>query len=190
MKEIRESRGCKYYFETGLYKGGSLSKALSCGFEKCFSLEIRTDFVAECTKKFAAAITANKCQIFNADSVFIAKYLSQIPKGRTMFFLDAHLDNEEILDKAISKPHRACPLLVELKAIGTLPQKDHVIIIDDARILRKSYPWGEKAYGNSNFIVIIKNIIMAINPNYRFRLLDGTNIKDDIIMAYIPAQEK
>ena len=62
--------------------------------------------------------------------------------------------------------------------------KNNIILVDDLRIIKQSFPWGEDSYGNINFYDEIKKIILEINPEYKFITLDG-HIKDDVLMCYI-----
>ena len=79
---------------------------------------------------------------------------------------------------------KKCPLFYELEAIKNIERKDNLILIDDLRIIKESFPWGERSYGNINFLEQIKNIILSINENYKFSTLNG-HIKDDVLLAYI-----
>jgi hypothetical protein len=100
-------------------------------------------------------------------------------KDKTMFFLDAHVDNENIHNYKVR-----CPLFDELEAIKSIERKDNVILIDDLRIIQDSFPWDERSYGNIDFLQQIKNIILTINKDYKFDTLNGC-IHDDILIAYI-----
>ena len=79
---------------------------------------------------------------------------------------------------------KKCPLFEELSAIGNLERKDHIILIDDLRVIKEKFPWGELSYGNINFLDQIKNKILSINENYKFSTLNG-NIENDVLIAYI-----
>jgi hypothetical protein len=100
-------------------------------------------------------------------------------KNKTMFFLDAHVDNENIHNYKMK-----CPLFYELEAIKSIERKDNVIMIDDLRIIKSVFPWGEKSYGNIDFLQQIKQFILTINKDYKFSTLNGY-IEDDILIAYI-----
>lgn len=95
------------------------------------------------------------------------------------FFLDAHVDNMDIHNYK-----KKCPLFEELLAIANLERKDHIILIDDLRIIKSAFPWGEKSYGNIDFLEQIKIKILSINKNYKFSTLDG-HIKNDVLIAYL-----
>ena len=98
---------------------------------------------------------------------------------KTMFFFDAHVDNEFIYNYK-----QKCPLFDELEAIKNIERKDNVILIDDLRIIKESFPWGDKSYGDIDFLSKIKEIILSINKDYKFSTLNGY-IDNDILLAYV-----
>jgi archaellum biogenesis ATPase FlaH len=100
-------------------------------------------------------------------------------KNKTMFFLDAHVDNSNI-----HHYKKRCPLFEELEAIKKIERKDNVILIDDLRIIRNAFPWGETSYGHIDFLKQIIELILTINPDYKFATLDG-HIADDVLIAYV-----
>ena len=79
---------------------------------------------------------------------------------------------------------KKCPLFEELSAIASLERKDHVILIDDLRIIKSTFPWGEQSYGSIDFLQKIKIKILSINENYKFSTLDG-HINNDVLIAYL-----
>ena len=98
-----------------------------------------------------------------------------------MFFLDAHLDHVDLLKYDLKKK---CPLLEELSAIAKLERKDHIILIDDLRLITTNWAWNEKSYGNINFLQAIHELILSINKDYKFTRLDG-HVEKDVLCAYI-----
>ena len=181
LEELRNKFNCNYFFETGLYEGKGSEKALNCKFKKCFCIEIREDLCKNGEKKFKNYIEKGNYFIYLDDSSNLKKYIlnEDFNKNKTIFFLDAHVDN-----KNIHNYKKNCPLFEELDAIQSLERKDNIILIDDLRILKKEFPWGEKSYGNINFLQQIMNKILLINKNYKFATLDGL-IKDDVLVAFI-----
>jgi hypothetical protein len=114
------------------------------------------------------------------DSTNMKKYLTTDTfTNKTMFFLDAHVDNTNIHNY-----RKKCPLFDELDAIKSIHRKDNVILIDDLRIIRNSFPWGETSYGDIDFLQQIKDTILTINKEYKFHTLDG-DINDDVLLAYV-----
>jgi archaellum biogenesis ATPase FlaH len=100
-------------------------------------------------------------------------------KNKTIFFLDAHVDNINIHNYK-----KKCPLFNELEAIKTIERKDNIILVDDLRIIKSTFPGGETSYGNIDFLEQIKNVISTINENYKFSTLNGY-IEDDVLLAYV-----
>ncbi len=184
LEKVRKENNCTYYFETGLYDPRcdiSCKQALSSGFDKVFSVEIRKDFIELGKKIFKSDIDSGKLSLYLDDSTKIQKYIKSddFKLNKTMFFLDAHVDNQNI-----DKYQKKCPLFMELDAISKLERKDHIILVDDLRILKKPFPWREKSYGNINFLEEIKSKILSINKDYKFDTLNG-HIEDDVLIAYL-----
>lgn len=184
LERIREQHQCKVYLETGMWNPTSdisLRKALKCGFDKVYCVEIREDWVAVANQVFAKEIDSNRLTIIHDDSTKLSQYIVNNSdfQEKTIFFLDAHVDNNNIHNYK-----RKCPLLEELNAIHQLPRKDNIIMVDDLRIVSQPFPWGETQYGNINFLERIKEKILEINPQYKFSYLDG-HVPNDVLMAYV-----
>jgi|UniRef100_A0A6C0IMW9 hypothetical protein len=184
LKKEKEAHNCVNYFETGLWDARALvssKQALSAGFEKVFCIELREKWITIGNDVFKEEIENNKYHLYHDDSVHMTKYLENNPDfdKKTMFFLDAHVDNQNIENYT-----KICPVIDELLAIKSLTRKDHVIMVDDLRLLKQPYPWGETGYGALNFMEAIMQIIKEINPEYQFKTLPG-HIEDDVLCAYI-----
>ena len=184
LESLRKTHNCTVYLETGLYDPNvdiSCKKALQCTFNKIYSIEIRNDWVELGNIVFRNEIETGRLTIINGDSSDLANYIrSDVFNQKTLFFLDAHVDNVNI-----HKYKNKCPVFDELKAISELSRKDHVICIDDVRILKTNYPWGENTYGDIRFLDTIISEIKKINPRYEITYLDG-HVKDDVLIAYVP----
>lgn len=183
IEKLREQFNCINYFETGLFDprtNVSSKQALLCNFNKLYCIEIRSDWVALGEQVFQEHIESGRYNLYLDDSVNMGKYLSNDDfNHKTMFFLDAHVDNSNIHNFK-----KRCPLFQELEAISNLDRKDNIIMIDDLRILKSSFPWGESSYGNIDFLQQIKNKILTINQNYNFSTLNG-HIENDVLLAYV-----
>ena len=183
MERLRKRYGCVNYFETGLYdprEDISSRKALRCGFDKVFSIEIRKDWVELGNEIFKDDIMEGKYHLYLDDSANLKKYvMTNDFKNKTMFFLDAHVDNGNIHNYK-----KKCPLFDELEAIKAMERKDNLILIDDLRIIKSAFPWGEKSYGDIDFLQQIIETILTINKDYKFSTLDGV-IQDDVLLAYV-----
>ncbi len=169
---------CNIYFETGLWnvdaEETSLCKALTKNFNKCCSVEINKEFIDIATKKFQIEIDNDKLKLFEGDSKNLKNYLSELNLSnddRILFFLDSHGSGH------------GCPLVEELDAISNLERKDHIILIDDVRIIR-SCVWGDNRYDSKTFENILKKKLLDINPNYQFSYLKGYQ-DNDVLMACI-----
>ena len=183
LEKLRNQHNCINYFETGLWDPRtevSSKKALSCNFDNVFCIEIRDDWVKIGNDVFKDDIQKGRYNLIKDDSTNMKKYLSsEVFKEKTLFFLDAHVDNINIHNYK-----KRCPLFDELEAIDSIKRKDNLILIDDLRIITTPFPWGEDSYGNINFLQKIKEKILTINPNYKFSLLNG-HIENDVLLAYI-----
>ena len=184
LEALRKKHNIVNYLETGLYdprQEVSCRKALTSGFKKVYSIEIRQDWVDIGQDVFDYFIHTNRLRLICDDSANLMKHLHKTNdfQEKTLFFLDAHVDNSDI-----QKFRKRCPVIEELHAISSLDRKDHVICVDDMRIIREMYPWGESSYQGINFEEEIKKIILSINPNYKFEYLDG-HVKGDILYAYV-----
>ncbi len=184
LEDLRKLHGCQTYLETGLWDPRvdvSSKLALKCNFEKVYCIEIRDDWVELGFEVFKDDIYKNRYKLIKDDSVNLSRHINNNCdfEKKTLFFLDAHVDNPDIHNfKYI------CPLFFELDAIGQLSRKDNVICVDDVRILKEMYPWGETKFGNINYVESIKDKIRTINPNYKFSYLNG-HIENDVLIAYV-----
>jgi hypothetical protein len=187
LESLRKEHECVNYFETGLYDprcGVSIRNALSCGFEKVFCIELREDWVELGNEVLKDYINTNRLKLYLDDSANMKKYVNDDNfKNKTIFFLDAHIDGAFTSHQSNYKFR--CPLFEELEAIKSIQRNDNIILIDDLRIIRTLFPWGEGSYGNIDFIEKIKSIILTINKDYKFGTLNG-EIEDDVLIAYIP----
>jgi hypothetical protein len=183
IETLRKKHNCINYFETGLWdprSNVSSKQALQCNFDKVYCIEIRSDWVELGKQIFKEDIQKDRYNLYLDDSTNMKKYLIDNNfKDKTMFFLDAHVDNGNIHNYK-----KKCPLFEELEAIADLKRKDHIIMIDDLRIITTSFPWGETSYGNIDFLQQIKQKILSINENYKFATLNG-HIENDVLIAYI-----
>jgi hypothetical protein len=183
IESLREEHNCLNWFETGLWDprcNVSSRQALKCNFDKVFCVEIRKDWVELGFTEFKRDIDENRYFLYLDDSTNMKKYITTTDfLNKTMFFLDAHVDNDNIKDYK-----KKCPLFDELEAIKSIERKDNVILVDDLRVIKESFPWGEKSYGNIDFLEQIKKTILTINKDYKFSTLKGV-VDDDVLIAYV-----
>jgi hypothetical protein len=183
LEQLRQKYNCVNYFETGLWdpRGEVSSKmALRSGFEKIYCIEIRPDWVCLGLDIFEDDVKTGRYNLILDDSSNMKNYINdKVFENRTMFFLDAHVDNQNIYNYK-----KRCPLFDELEAIKSIDRKDNIIMIDDLRIIKSPLPWGENSYGNINFLQEIMNKITEINKDYKFSTLNG-HIENDVLLAYL-----
>lgn len=181
LEQLRQQHDCKIWFETGLWNADhnvSSKKALACGFEKVFCVEIMEKWVDKGKKVFAPEIASGRYTLIHDDSTNMGTYLGEyVLNDKTMFFLDAHVDAPDIHGYK-----KRCPLLEEIDIIGQLPRKDNVILVNDMRLF--GCFWGEKSYGKIDVLEVIKYQIKSINPNYKFGTLNG-HVENDVLIAYV-----
>jgi hypothetical protein len=181
IEKLRKEHGCVNYFETGLWDPRddiSSKQALNAKFDKVSCIEIREDWVELGKTIFKEDIASGRYNLYLDDSTNMKNYLTNDDK-KTMFFLDAHVDNVNIKNYK-----KKCPLFEELDAIAGLQKNEHIILIDDVRYLKAQFPWGENSYGPINFLEQIMNKILSINSNYKFKSLNGV-IENDVLLAYL-----
>ena len=82
--------------------------------------------------KIKNEIKEEKYYLYHDDSVNMAKYLNQSHFEKKTMFFDAYVD---IIN--IRNYKKICPVIDELLAIKSLARKDHVILIDDLRLLKQ-----------------------------------------------------
>jgi hypothetical protein len=183
LEELRKTFSCENYFETGLWdprSDVSSKKALSCGFKKVYCIEIRNDWVELGNEIFKDEIEKGRYNLILDDSTNMKKYINNDDfDNKTIFFLDAHVDNSNIQNFK-----KRCPLFEELEAISNISRKDNIILIDDLRLIKDAFPWGETSYGNINFLERIIEKIQSINKDYKFKTLNG-HIENDVLLAYV-----
>ena len=183
VESLSKEHNCVNYFETGLWDPRtevSSTMALRSDFAKVYCIEIRKDWVDLGNEVFKEYIVKGKYTLYLDDSTNMKKYITTDDfKNKTMFFFDAHVDNSNIHNYK-----KRCPLFDELEAIKSIERKDNVIMIDDLRIIKNSFPWGETSYGNIDFLQQIKKTILTINKDYKFATLNG-HIADDVLIAYV-----
>lgn len=113
---LKDRYGLRFFTETGTLEGHTALWAKD-HFESVVTVDIKQQAILP-------GVNAVEC-----DS---AKFLEMFPEieGPTMFWLDAHTDE-------------SCPVLREIAAINTYPQKN-LILVDDARLFDTLPAWPKK----------------------------------------------
>jgi len=157
--------GCSYFVETGTYKGYGIDAAKDVGFERYYSAEYLKSLYEECLEKFK---DDDNIFLYNGSS---EKCLEQILKDidkKSLFWLDAH-DS--------FGTGGGIPTYEELKVLKEHPIKNHTLLIDDIPL-----------YFNDG--VELKERILQINSNYKFKMHNPDTRPDYIMVAYVEENEK
>ena len=143
--------------ETGTYAGDMVRK---CGsyFREIYTIELDSILAHEAENKFRKKKHIHVVLGDSGDK--LPDLLKKIDEP-VLFWLDGHFSGG-----VTAKGSTITPLAQELEAISSHRIKEHVILIDDARLL------GKDDYPTENELT---SMLYAINPNYT------VNIKDDIV---------
>ena len=144
------------------------------GFTKVFGIELNEGLFNICkdnTKEL------ENVTVYLGESPDILQMLCSNLNEHATFWLDAHVSGESMP----GGKYGASPLLHELDAINLSSCKEHVIIIDDIRLLDTA----EWEYLKKQDVI---NKLYEINSNYNMVYVDGHDdgrFPDDILIAYI-----
>lgn len=162
VKTFQERFGCPVFIETGTYHG-DMVKSVRKDFHEIYSIELgETLFINACTK-FS---DFSHIHIIRGDSSRVLPELISPMKTKCLFWLDAHYSKGNTAKGSLD-----CPIIQELEIIKDHSVKNHIILIDDARLFNGENGWA-----------LLEDVLMLlkkINANYKIV------VKDDIIRAYI-----
>jgi hypothetical protein len=148
------------FIETGSEQGYGIQQAIEVGFNRIFSIELNHASYLYCLKKY---VQNKDVTLIHGDSSYVLGELLPVINECCTFWLDGHnIDSY--------------PLIAELDAIKQHHIKNHIILIDDLRML------DEQKHGLST--EILKKKILEINPDYNFSFENG-HIANDILVAYV-----
>jgi len=153
--------GIRVFIETGTYLGEMVC-AVKDTFDKIYSIELSNELCKRARKKF---VGYRHIIIINGDSAEVLPEILMHAKEPCLFWLDGHYSGGNT-----AKGEKETPIMEELKQICDHPVKNHVILIDDARLFtgKNDYPTIES----------LRTFIEARLPYYEF------DVQDDIIRIY------
>lgn len=154
------------FVETGTYLGGGLALALSCGFRRCYSVEVDPKFYGAAFERFAGD---PRIALYLGDSTEILGVILKNLDERATLWLDAH-------PAQATWRFEECPLVQELEILACGSRKDHTILIDDRSYFQRFGTDEEE----------IRTLLMAINPLYKITIEDNTEKPGEIVMAVPP----
>ena len=162
------------FIETGTHLGNTVETARKAGFKKIYTIELSDNFYNLARKKFKP-YPSIKC-IHEDSSAKIKEVLAELDE-KAVFWLDGHWS---MGDTACGE--KSVPLYEELESIANHHIKNHIILIDDIRLLGDK---SEKVDGWHDMSVKeVKKRLLNINPDYKFCTENG-HIPDDILVAEI-----
>jgi len=161
IKNKRKINNANILIETGTYKGAMIDSCKNI-FQKIYSIELDKTLYIEAVKKF---LPYRKIKIINGDSgIELKKFLQEI-KSPCLFWLDGHFSGG-----ITAKADIETPIIAELEAILTHDIKNHVILIDDARLFN-----GKNDYPTLNEMEVFIQ---------KYNNLKKINIENDIIIIW------
>jgi hypothetical protein len=162
------------FIETGSYTGDGIIAALHAGFKTIYSIELSEFYYNLCVQRYGNIKGVNL--VYGDSSKVLSEILQKVDQ-RCTFWLDAHFNG----DPKAAKSEKLVPLWEELQIIANHPIKNHTIIIDDIRLLRRhEAEWKDLSY----CVCDVEELINAINPNYIITYDKGEE-KQDILIARV-----
>ena len=131
----------KIFIETGTFFGDTI-EFFKNNFTRLYSIELSEELAARAKKRFE---NDAHISIVNGDSsIQLSNILAEIDQ-RCIFWLDGHYSSEFWVGKEFiktAKGKKDTPIREELNQIFNHKIKDHIILIDDARVFtnQQDYP--------------------------------------------------
>jgi hypothetical protein len=160
------------FIETGSYDGRTIQQALNVGYDVIHSIELNVEYYNICVNRFK---NDKRVHLYNGDSEVWLKHIVDTLKQPATFWLDAHIQEGTVGKHAV-------PLLHELDIIASSEINNHTIMIDDVRLMGENW-WKDVHIDN------VKDRLLAINPLYKFTLVDSKAANKDILIARIYENE-
>jgi len=160
--EVLKKYSSDYFIETGCNTGLGIENAIKVGFKEIISLDIEERFVNICKNKFSSQKNIN---VYQADSSKDLFNIIENINDQITFWLDGH-------------GYYSVPLLSELRQIKLHNRNDHILLIDDMRMLGTEY-WN---YLSRDEII---NLIYAINKDYKISYEHSPNADNDIMVCKV-----
>ena len=161
IKEYANKYRLKVFIESGTYLG-DMVYAVRGVFEKIYSIELDDNLYESAKAKF---LKYSHMSILHGDSAKVMPKILDHIKNPCLFWLDGHYSGGITV-----KGELDTPISQELKHIFNHPIKDHVILIDDARLFT-----GENDYPT---IQQLRSFVLSQ------KLDREIEIKDDIIRIH------
>lgn len=125
IREYASRHGLRIFIETGTFFGDILA-ALRDDFDQLITIELDAALAARATKRFASD---SKITIIQGDSARSLPAVLGTLDQPALFWLDGHFSGG-----VTAKGDAETPIIAELKHLFAAPPRDHVVLIDDARL--------------------------------------------------------
>lgn len=154
------------FIETGTYMGDTVEYVKN-QFSKIYSIELSRELAEKARQRFASN---NKIAIVQGDSAAQLANILQLVHAPCLLWLDGHYSSEFwVGDEYVvtAKGEKETPILEELRQVANHSIKNHVILIDDARLFvgKSDYPHMKE----------LRSFVAVNFPNHKFA------VKKDII---------
>jgi hypothetical protein len=169
------------FIETGTYRGGGCINAIESGFNEIHSIEIHAPMLEVAKRNLQPYVDKVNINLYLGDSSdTLSIVLANINEPATIW-----LDGHDASTDGGGRGKKGCPLYEELDAIKNHHIKEHIIMIDDLRIINTDNQWGETDISLKG----IKNKLKEINSNYEFFYENG-HIENDCLIARVLVNKK
>lgn len=162
IKQYQKRFQLGVFVETGTYLG-EMVEALKSRFREIYSVELSAELCERAQKLFA---NDPHVHIMQGDSSDVLPRILEKVSEPCLFWLDGHFSGGITAQGALDYP-----ILKELEHIRQHPVKNHVILIDDARLFT-----GEPGAPTREQIIVS---LKSINPSYT------VEERDDSIRAFV-----
>jgi len=164
----------RVFVETGTHIGKTTKIAASLGFDRVYTIELAEHFYKAAERMFSG--TPNVRCIFGDSTEKLGEILEELNET-AVFWLDGHWSQGDTAcgDKAV-------PLYEELRVIGEHHIKNHIILVDDLRLMGN--PDEPIKDWQSISLDSVKERCLQINPEYKFSFENG-HVPNDILVAQI-----
>ena len=133
-------------------------------FEQIYTIELNYTLWKRAHDRF---LKYPHVRVIQGDSGDVLPTILARTADRCLLWLDGHFSGGET-----ARGRKDTPIVDELAAIRSHCRKDHIILIDDARLFE-----GPNSYPPVDTVTLM---LRSINPEYAVRVVD------DIIQAYLP----
>lgn len=150
------------FIETGTLMGEGIACALAAGWNRIVSIELSDEHKKRVDFMFGGMVELGKLEVIYEDCLqALPRVIESIGDNRATFWLDAHHE---------------VTLYPSLDIIAKARRNDHVIMVDDLRIMGKEAP--------SVSIDELGRRLLSINDGYRLQRVMGC-CPEDVMIASI-----